>query len=507
MHCTCRSPGRPTRLHLLLSALRDRQLLLVLDNFEHLLDGADLIGTILEQAPAVIIVTTSRERLNLQAEWLFDVDGLAYPAEEQHRPVAQDNLAELLDYSAIELFVQRARQVRPALPLTASTLTTIARICQHVAGMPLAIELAAAGVRTLSLSEIERQISAHLFVLSTTLRDVPPRHRSLRAVFDHSWALLREAERILLSRLAVFRGGWTAAGSASEVAEATTPDSAGAGRKIAAAAGRAVKRWSSSERWHSLSRVSACWSRFASMHWSGSRRARTPKPSTRRHGHYYALLAEAALAEWDTPTINEAIARQRREHDNMRAALQWACDTGNSALGLRLATALWGFWRSYGYSSEGRAWLQRCCSWIHGPPTTRRCPPGAAGCMRQPGWPPTSTITLSPRSFSSRVWQLREALGETDGDLDSADQRGAPSAGCRTLSAGNSAIGGCRCRATGGGTMLLMDQVPDRSRRRPNLGKCYASSPWCCASRATSSVRKRAARTRAWRSIARSATA
>ena len=189
--------GQADPTHLLLSALRDRQLLLVLDNFEHLLDGAELIGTILEQAPAVIIVTTSRERLNLQAEWLFDVDGLAYPAEEQHRPVAQDNLTELLDYSAIELFVQRARQVRPALPLTASTLTTIARICQHVAGMPLAIETCRRR-RTHAFVVGDRAPDQRAsVVLSTTLRDVPPRHRSLRAVFDHSWALLREAERIL----------------------------------------------------------------------------------------------------------------------------------------------------------------------------------------------------------------------------------------------------------------------------------------------------------------------
>ena len=407
--------GQADPTHLLLSALRDRQLLLVLDNFEHLLDGAELIGTILEQAPAVIIVTTSRERLNLQAEWLFDVDGLAYPAEEQHRPVAQDNLTELLDYSAIELFVQRARQVRPALPLTASTLTTIARICQHVAGMPLAIELAAAGVRTLSLSEIERQISAHLFVLSTTLRDVPPRHRSLRAVFDHSWALLREAERILLSRLAVFRGGFTAA-AAERVAEATTPTLLALVEKSLLRPERG-ETWSSSE--HGTPEP-----RFGMLEpireYALERLEASPDAETVhvRHGHYYALLAETALAEWDTPRINEAIARQRREHDNMRAALQWACDTGNSALGLRLATALWGFWRSYGYGGEGRAWLQRVLQ-LDPRPVDHAAMSARRRGLHAAAWLASDQhdYAIAAQLFQESM-QLREALGETDGDLD-----------------------------------------------------------------------------------------
>src|SRR6266545_1107359 len=127
---------------------------------------------------------------------------------------------DLTEYSAIQLFVQRATQVQPKLSLSASALTTIVRICQHVAGMPLAIELAAAGVRTLSLAEIERQIHANLDVLATTLRDMPARHRNMRAVFDHSWRLLSEEEQAVFSHVAVFRGGWTAE-AAVQVAGAT----------------------------------------------------------------------------------------------------------------------------------------------------------------------------------------------------------------------------------------------------------------------------------------------
>jgi predicted ATPase len=203
----------------LLSHLRARHMLLVLDNVEHLLAGADLIAAILAHAPQVTLLITSRERLNLQAEWLFDVQGLAYPPEDQH---GQQRPEDLTEYTAIQLFVQRATQVQPRLELSESALTAIAQICQQVAGMPLAIELAAAGVRMLPIAEIERQIRSSLDVLATTLRDVLVRHRSMRAVFDHSWRLLSEPERTLLSWLAVFRGGWAAA-AAEQVAGATLP--------------------------------------------------------------------------------------------------------------------------------------------------------------------------------------------------------------------------------------------------------------------------------------------
>src|SRR5262249_45068602 len=161
-------------------------------NFEHLLDsglsrdkgGADLVADILTHAPELTMLVTSRERLNLQAEWLFGVDGLAFPAEDPHGSAASHSLADRSDYSAGQLFLQRATQVEPRLSLSREALTAIVHICQHVAGMPLAIELAAAGVRTLPLAEIERRIGANLDVLTPSLRDVPTRHRSLRAVFD-----------------------------------------------------------------------------------------------------------------------------------------------------------------------------------------------------------------------------------------------------------------------------------------------------------------------------------
>ena len=209
--------GQPDITAALLGYLRARQMLLVLDNFEHLIDGADLIADILTHTPNITLLVTSRERLNLQAEWLFDVEGLAYPPEEPPTAASIQRLEDLANYSAIQLFVQRAAQVQPGFSLTEATLATIMRICQHVAGMPLAIELAAAGVRTLPIDVIEQQIRTNLDVLATTLHDVPARHRSMRAVFDHSWELLSAPERTLFSYLAVFRGGWTAAAATAVV--------------------------------------------------------------------------------------------------------------------------------------------------------------------------------------------------------------------------------------------------------------------------------------------------
>ncbi|HEU5102990.1 MAG TPA: AAA family ATPase, partial [Roseiflexaceae bacterium] len=341
----------------LLGNLRERHILLVLDNFEHLLAGADLLLAMLERAPHLTLLVTSRERLNLQAEWLFDVDGLAFPPEDPHGSAAPQSLADLADYSAAQLFVQRAMQVQPRLSLSEEPLTTIVRICQHVAGMPLALELAAAGVRTLTLAEIERHIRTNLDVLATTSRDVPIRHRSLRAVFDHSWQLLREEERALFSHLAVFRGGWTL-DAAKQVAGATL----GA---LTALVDKSLVRQDSAEQHSSaegaLSKA-ASEPRFIMLEpireYALEQFAARAEAEAlgRAHASYYLALAEAAAAQWDSPTADRAIAQLTREHDNLRAALHWARD-GDLTLGMRLGAALWRFWRRRGYLSEGRVWL------------------------------------------------------------------------------------------------------------------------------------------------------
>jgi predicted ATPase/DNA-binding CsgD family transcriptional regulator len=184
----------------LFTYLESKSMLLVLDNFEHLLDGAVQISDLLARAPGVKILATSRERLNLREEWLFEVEGLRFPTE--------NNLNGETTYSAVELFAQSARRVRPSFSLEEEA-SAVARICALVGGMPLALELASSWVRALSCAEIADEIQRGLDILETNARNVPTRHRDMRAVLDHSWKLLTEDERDIMMKLSVFQGGFT----------------------------------------------------------------------------------------------------------------------------------------------------------------------------------------------------------------------------------------------------------------------------------------------------------
>jgi predicted ATPase/DNA-binding CsgD family transcriptional regulator len=183
----------------LLTYLQNKSLLLILDNFEHLLDGAGLISRLLEVARGLNVIVTSRERLNLQEEWVYEVRGLRYPANGE-----EDGEA----YSAIQLFVQSVRRVNPTFSLE-SERAAIARICRMVEGMPLAIELASSWGRALPFGELAAEISRGLDILETQARNIPDRHRSMRAVLDFSWQSLTEDEREGIAWLSVFRGGFS----------------------------------------------------------------------------------------------------------------------------------------------------------------------------------------------------------------------------------------------------------------------------------------------------------
>jgi predicted ATPase/DNA-binding SARP family transcriptional activator/Tfp pilus assembly protein PilF len=194
----------------LLNYLRQRELLLVLDGMEHILEGADLLAKMLHRAPGVIVLVTSRERLNLREEWVRDVRGLAYPEGEAMRSMALEEPADRVDAlagcEATELFRQQARRVNHRFSLSAGETPYVVRICQLVEGLPLGIELASAWAGVRSCEEIAGEIERNLDILSTTLRNVPERQRSIRATFEHSWQLLTTAEKDLLARLSVFRG-------------------------------------------------------------------------------------------------------------------------------------------------------------------------------------------------------------------------------------------------------------------------------------------------------------
>lgn len=184
----------------LIDALRRRELLLVLDNFEHLIapSALDLLSRILKQAPGVKLLITSRERLNLAAEWLHDVAGLPFPTDD----------ADVARYPAVQLFVQRARRIRPEFSLSLVNASAVTRVCRMVEGLPLAIELAAAWTRVLTPDEIVAELARGLAFLRSSAHDIPERHRSLAAIFEHSWSLLEPAERAALRQFSVFRGGF-----------------------------------------------------------------------------------------------------------------------------------------------------------------------------------------------------------------------------------------------------------------------------------------------------------
>ena len=197
----------------LIDYLREKELLLVLDNFEHLVEvGSDLIAAIIARAPSVQVLVTSRERLRLQEEWLLELEGLVVPAAVGAEGVEQG--------SAVRLFAERARRIQPSFEVRDADAEHVLAICRLVDGLPLAIELAAGATRSFTPAEIAREIGHNRDFLHTNLRNVPERQRSMRATFEYSWKLLSSAEQTTYRQLSVFRGGFDRAGAAG-VASAT----------------------------------------------------------------------------------------------------------------------------------------------------------------------------------------------------------------------------------------------------------------------------------------------
>lgn len=185
----------------LVAHLRRRQILLVMDNFEHLPDGVDIVAKILQNSPKVKILATSRGNLKLHGETVLIIKGLDFPDQE--------TLVDLQAYDAIELFLHSVRRVQPEFNPDVDDLKHLEYICRLVDGMPLAIELAAGWMNVLSPEELASEIQRGLDILTSEMRDVPERHHSMRAVFDQSWSLLDQNERVAFMRLSVFRGGFT----------------------------------------------------------------------------------------------------------------------------------------------------------------------------------------------------------------------------------------------------------------------------------------------------------
>ena len=333
----------------LLNYLHNKQMLLILDNMEQLLIEkqleaklAALLLEILQRAPQVKLLVTSREALSLQEEWVYEVGGLAFPEREQTE--------KLYDYAAVALYIQRARRALPDYTFGEADLAGAAQICRLVEGMPLAIELAATWLRTLSPAETAAEIANNLDILSASLRDLPERHRSMRVVFDRSWQRLSAKEQQALSQLSVFRGGFTRQ-AAEQVAGASLP-------VLATLVNRTLVRRAGAGRYdlHELVR------QYSASHLEADPQAH----SAVRHRHFTFCLTLAAAAgqELKGPDQIKWLGWLEKEHDNLRAALEWALERdcaapGGEEFALQLSGALRWFWRMHGHFHEGRGWLTK----------------------------------------------------------------------------------------------------------------------------------------------------
>ena len=311
-----------------------KRMLLVLDNFEHLTEGALLVSELLESCPHLSIIVTSRERLNLEEEHVFSLEGLSLPKGDTFEFAS----AEYND--AIKLFVQRAKRARLEFALTPENLPQVLSICTFVGGSPLGIELAAVWLRSLPIAEIAREIGKIMDSLEAPTRNLVERHQSLRAVFEHSWKLLKPKEQQTLARLTVFLGGFTRE-AASAVSEATIP-------LLTSLVDKSLLRVSPEGRYdfHPLLYGFAREKLEADLVLLENMR--------RSHLIHFLAFAEAADARMNGPEQARTATLFQAESDNLRSALGFAVGSVQAEAGLRLVIALGQFWEARGHFIEGR---------------------------------------------------------------------------------------------------------------------------------------------------------
>ena len=329
--------------------LRDRQLLLVLDNLERLLEAGAPIGQLLEACLRLKVLVTSRAVLHLQGEHNFEVPPLALP------PVGDRPAPEQLGrYEGIRLFLQRAQAANLRFTVTTENAPAVVELCRRLDGLPLAIELAAARARVLPPEAMLARLGDRLGLLTGGARDLPDRQRTLRATLDWSYDLLSVAERSLFARLAVFAGGWTL-GAAEAVCD--VGGEAEVFERVSALADKSLLQQRAigghEPRFTMLETV-----REYAMEWleeSGELGI-----LRQRHAAYFLKLAEEEERASQGPLQRVWLDRLEIEHDNFRAALSWSfAPQGDTEVGLQLTGALSHFWYVREHHSEARMWLQR----------------------------------------------------------------------------------------------------------------------------------------------------
>lgn len=320
-----------------LGFLREKRLLLIIDNFEQLVAGSARLGEIVRSAPGVVLVVTSRERLDLQGETLLRLQGLAAPPPDANGDGG--------DYEAVRLFVQSARRVDRTFMLDRANSADVARICRLVEGLPLALELAGACVGVLSPAEIAREIDLRNDFPLSSPRDAPPRHRSLRAAFESSWTLLDTREQHVFRRLSVFHGGFGRA-EAEEVSGADL-------RLLAALVDKSLLRRHASGRFDMLEVVRQF-----------GREKLTQDPAEERavresHAEHCVRILEELVRRWDAGDVEAGLARAAWDADNIRAAWGWLVERADADRLRRGAEGLFRLWEARGWLEEGRELFRR----------------------------------------------------------------------------------------------------------------------------------------------------
>ena len=328
--------------------LREKQMLLVLDNFEQVADAAPLVAELLSSSPRLKMLVTSRVLLHLSAEHEYVVPPLALPDA-----LLPASVEELANYAAVALFVKRAQASKPAFSLNEGNARSVADVCRRLDGLPLAIELAAARVKLLTPQAILTRLEHSLKLLTGGARDLPARQQTMRAAISWSYDLLAASEKRLLSRLAVFSGGMTIEAIEQVCGNADDPGvevldiiTSLVDRSLLVQKGNADRE--SRFRMLELVREYA----MECLEQSGEE-----QELKERHAAFYLALAEEAQPELLASGAAQWLNRLEEEHDNLRSAMRWLLER-DAESGLRLACAARPFWERRGYLTEGRTWLE-----------------------------------------------------------------------------------------------------------------------------------------------------
>jgi predicted ATPase len=397
------SASRPL-IELLIDRLHDKRHLLVLDNFEQVVDAAPHIADLLRACPRLQMLATSRTPLRLRGEKELPVPPLALPPLSASLKIGGNRselVARLSQYAAVELFIQRARDVKPDFTVTNETAPAIAEICYRLDGLPLAIELAASRIKLLSPQALLNRLEHRLEMLKGGARDLPLRQQTLRNTIDWSFDLLDDNAKVLFRRLSVFVGGWT-----YDMAEAVANADGQLGIDLFDELESLIN--------NSLaqSRDLAGELRFSlletireyahdKLHDSGE-----SENIQRAHAAYCLTLVEQSESELMGPHQAIWLDRLELEYGNIRAALEW-CKTHDLDCGLRIAGALYRFWELHSHIVEGRTWLETFATLSTGATLSRGKVLNAAGAMAD---------YMGDYASAQAYFEVTLAIFETHGD-------------------------------------------------------------------------------------------